>query len=124
MKSRTPKLKLESLDGRIVPSTVAFGDLNHDGLMDKAAITGNRTVTVSLGNANGGYTVAATLTAPNGTPSLTGVGMYDNDGDGDLDVVAGSSTNSWSYTTIWLNNGNGTFGSPSSGRFKSNNNWV
>ena len=117
MKARSLRLKLESLDGRIVPSTVAFGDLNHDGLMDKAAITGNRTVTVSLGNANGGFTVSATLTAPSG-PSLQNVQISDIDSDGDMDVNAYGANTSWVYGSTWMGNGDGTFGAPESSRWK------
>src|SRR5262249_23061403 len=108
MVARSLRLNVESLDGRIVPSTVAYGDINHDGRDDMAAITGSRTVTVSLGTSNGS-TVSAPLTASNG-PSLQHVDVVDRNGDGDVDVVASGSNSTWSYTHTWLGNGNGAFG--------------
>ena len=103
-------LKVESLDGRIVPSTVAYGDINHDGRVDMAAITNPTTVTVRLANASGGYTVSATLTTPQNRP-MTNVSVVDTDGDGNLDVVANSQVNSKWYFHTWLGEGDGTFGS-------------
>jgi len=123
MKARSVRLNVESLDGRIVPSTVAYGDLNHDGLADKVEITGSRTIAVSLANLNGTYTVATRLTAPSGS-SLQGVQIVDADGDGDMDVNAYGSNSTWTYGSTWLGNGDGTFGAPSSGRWRFPKNWV
>lgn len=123
MKARSCRLGVESLDGRILPSTVAYGDLNHDGRPDVAAITGPRTITVSLANPSGGYTVSAILTAQNG-PSLQHVGMFDVDADGDLDVTASGSNSTWTYRHTWLGNGDGTFGAPETTRWKFPRNWV
>jgi VCBS repeat protein len=109
MKPRSMRLNVESLDGRIVPSTVDYGDFNHDGNMDMAAITSPTTITVSLGNGSG-YTAAATLTAPNNKP-ITNVTVYDYNHDGDPDVVASGLTNNGGYTHVWLGNGDGTFAS-------------
>ena len=64
MKTRTCRLTVESLEGRDVPSTVAYADFNKDGLLDMAAVTSPTTVTVSLAKPDGSYTVSATLTAP------------------------------------------------------------
>src|SRR5262245_33269378 len=111
MKARTCRLAVQALEDRSVPSTVAYGDVNHDGRDDMAAITANRTVTVSLANPNGsGYTVSVTLTAPNG-PSLQHVSIVDQNGDGDKDIVASGSNSTWTYTHVWLGNGDGTFDS-------------
>jgi hypothetical protein len=124
MKARSTRLNVESLDGRIVPSAVAYGDLNHDSLADRAAITGPRTVTVSLANANGGgYTVSAILTAPSG-PSLEHVQISDVDADGDMDVNAYGSNTTWVYGSVWLGNGDGTFGSPQSSRWRFPRNFI
>jgi hypothetical protein len=103
---------------------VAYGDLNHDGRDDVAAITGSRTVTVSLANSNGvGYTVSAILTAKSGQ-SLQHVQISDVDADGDNDVNASGSNSTWIYGSTWLGNGDGTFGSPDSGRWRFPKNWI
>jgi hypothetical protein len=108
MKARSTRLAVEALEDRSVPSTVAWADVNNDGLMDMAAITAPTTITVSLANLDGSYTVSATLTAPKGR-LMEHVSAGDFDQDGDLDISAGSPTNSGKYYT-WLGNGDGTFG--------------
>ena len=106
-------------------ATVAFGDFNNDGLMDMAAITSSTTITVSLANPYGGYTVSAILSAPK-NQQITNIGLGDRDSDGDLDLYANSPAGGgWVYTHLWSGNGDGTFGSrttdkwswPPKGRF-------
>jgi hypothetical protein len=109
MKARSPRLAVKALEDRSVPSTVAYGDLNHDGLADMAAITNPTTLTVSLANPGGGYTVSAVLTVPANRP-MQSVSVVDTDLDGDLDVVASSSANGNLYFHTWLGDGDGTFG--------------
>ena len=106
------RLSIESLEHRDVPSTVAYGDFNNDGRMDMAAVTAPTTVTVSLANLDGSYTVSATLTAPKNQP-ITSVGVRDIDGDGNLDVYASSPSNGGGLVSThkWLGNGDGTFDS-------------
>lgn len=90
---------------------VAFGDFNHDGLVDMAAVTSSTTITVSLANPDGSYTVSAILSAPK-NQQITYISLNDRDGDGDLEVYADSpASGGWRYTTIWLGNGDGTLGS-------------
>ena len=109
MKARSTRLAVEALEDRSVPSTVAYGDFNHDGLMDMAAVTSPTTITVSLANPDGSYTVSATLTAPKNLP-IGGVNVGDYNGDGKLDISSGGITNSRFYSHTWLGNGDGTFG--------------
>jgi len=111
MKTRSTKLTVEKLEDRCVPAIVAYGDFNNDTLVDKAEVTSPTTITVSLANSDGSYTVSAILTTPTKQPAQ---GLYteDFDGDGDQDIAAyGKETGTKSYTHVWLGNGDGTFGS-------------
>ena len=109
MNARSTRLGVERMEDRSVPSTVAYGDFNKDGLMDMAAVTNPTTIVVSLGNPDGSYTVSATLTAPKNLP-IGGVQVSDVNGDGKLDISAGGLINNRFYSHIWLGNGDGTFG--------------
>jgi hypothetical protein len=118
MKSRFRKLGVESLEGRSVLSTVAYGDFNNDGRQDMAAITAPTTITVSLANPDGSYTVSATLRTPkNGPASEIYVGDYNSDGKLDITAVGGSNSGGWT-TNQWLGNGDGTFGSRTTDTFR------
>jgi hypothetical protein len=111
MKARFGRLAVEALEGRDVPSTVAYGYLNSDTLLDKAEITSPTTVTVSLANPDGSYTVSAILTVPAKQPAQD-IYLYDFDGDGNLDIsAAGAAAGNKYYVHRWLGNGNGTFDS-------------
>jgi hypothetical protein len=90
---------------------VAYGDFDHDGLVDIAAVTSPTTITISLAKPDGSYIVSAILAVPN-RQHITSLNVVDRDGDGDLDVDAGCpASGTWYYTHTWLGNGNGTFGS-------------
>jgi hypothetical protein len=98
-------------------ATVAYGDFNNDGLMDVAAITSPTTITIRLANPDGSYTVSAILTAPK-TQQIIDVGFNDRDSDGDLDVYANTpAKGGWVYTHMWSGNGDGTFGSRTTGKW-------
>jgi hypothetical protein len=104
MKVRSTRLAVEALEDRSVPSTVAYGDFNNDGLMDMAAITGQKTITVSLANPDGSYTVSATLTAPK---PIDAIAVTDVITDGNLDIHASGSKPSDDF--YWQGNGAGAF---------------
>jgi len=108
MKARSTRLGVEQIEDRLVPSTVAYGDFNKDGLMDMAALTNPTTITVSLANPDGSYSVSATLTAPK-TLSMGGVNVGDYNGDGNLDISSGGAAANHFYSHTWLGNGDGTF---------------
>jgi hypothetical protein len=123
MKARSMRLNVESLDGRIVPSTVAYGDFNHDSRTDMAAITNPNTITVSLANSNGGYTVSAILTTPQNRP-MVNISVFDQNGDGNDDIVASGNVNSNLYIHTWLGIGDGTFGNRHSERWNPPRWWI
>jgi len=106
MKARSTKLTVEVLEDRDVPSTVIYDvDFNKDGLKDMAAITGQKTITVSLGNLDGSYTVSATLTAPKPIVAIEVTDLFA--GDGNPDIHASGSKSSDNF--YWFGNGDGTF---------------
>ena len=108
MKTRSTRLTVETLEDRCVPATVAYADFNKDGLMDMAAVANPTTITVSLANPDGSYTVSATLTAPKSLP-IGGFSVDDYNGDGNLDIRSGGIAANRFYTHTWLGNGDGTF---------------
>ena len=109
MNARSTRLGVERIEERLVPSTVAYGDFNKDGLVDMASVTSSTTITVSLANSDGSYTVSAKLTAPKNLP-IGGVQVSDVNGDGELDITASGLSNKYFYTHVWLGHGDGTFG--------------
>jgi hypothetical protein len=104
MKARcyNSQLAVEALEGRSMMSAVAYADFNNDGLMDRAAITGQKTITVSLAEPDGSYTVSATLTAPKPIDSVAVEEVFT---DGNPDITASGSNNNFA----WKGNGDGTF---------------
>jgi FG-GAP-like repeat len=110
MNSRFRKLAVESLEGRSVLSTMVQADFNNDGLLDVAAITSPNTVTVSLANVAGGYTVSDVLSTEKNQPIVDIYYTQDFDGDGDRDIELLTSKPSGSYQfAAFRNNGDGTF---------------
>ena len=101
----------EALEGRCLTSSVATGDFNGDGRLDKAEVTSPTTITVSLLNAdNTTYTVSATLTLPKNR-AATDVFVSEVNGDGNLDLVAGPGSGGPKFSSsVFLGNGDGTFG--------------
>ena len=110
MKARSCRLGVEAMEGRDVPSTVAYGDFNNDGRVDMAAVTSPTTITVSLANPDGTYTVSAILTSSKSQP-IADIYVYDSNGDGKLDIAGGGGSGGPKFSgNVWLGNGDGTFG--------------
>ena len=111
MKARSYNARpVETLEGRTMMSAVAEADFNNDGRMDKAEVTNPTTVTVSLQNADGSYTVSAVLTLPKNR-ATTDVYAGDSNGDGNQDIFAGSGSGGPKFSSsVFLGNGDGTFG--------------
>lgn len=117
MKSHFRKLAIESLERRSVLSATAVADFNNDGLLDLAAITNPNTITISLANPDGSYALSAILTTPKNEP-IQDFSVFDVDADGDLDIVASTpKAGAWNIHT-WLGEGDGTFGSRTTQRWK------
>jgi hypothetical protein len=102
---------------------VAYADFNKDGLMDMAAVDNPTTITVSLANPDGSYTVSATLTAPK-SQSIGGVNVRDYNGDGNLDISSSGAASNHFYTHTWLGNGDGTFDARNTKRSSNLRWWV
>ena len=107
MNAGTSRL-IEALEQRSLMSVDA-PDFNGDGRTDLVTVTSPTTVTVSLANADGTYTVSATLTAPKNM-TVGGVTVDDYNGDGKLDIAASGLLSNRFYTHFWYGNGDGTFG--------------
>jgi hypothetical protein len=110
MKSRSHNSRsmVETLEGRSMMSAVAEADFNNDGRVDKAVVTSPTTVTVSLKNLDGSYSVSAILTTPKSQP-ITDVYAWNINDDGKMDIIASGSKNSGLYSHSYPNQGNGTF---------------
>jgi hypothetical protein len=109
-RSYNSRFAVEALEGRSMLSTVAYGDFNNDGLVDKAEVTSPTTITVSLAKPDGSYAVSATLTSAKSQP-IADVYVYDSNGDGKLDIGGGSGSGGPKFSgNVWLGNGDGTFG--------------
>ena len=88
------------------PFYVANGDFNGDGIQDLAVERANGTVTILLGDGNGGFTPASGAPLSTGaTYAYVAVGDYNDDGILDL-ALSSQSTND---VRIFLGDGTGHF---------------
>ena len=109
-RSYSSQSAVETLEGRSMMSAVAEADFNNDGRIDKAVVTSPTTITVSLKNLDGSYTVSAILTSSKSQP-IADVYVYDSNGDGKLDIAGGGGSGGPKFSgNVWLGNGDGTFG--------------
>jgi hypothetical protein len=70
---------------RAADPLLATGYIDDDDLEDVAVVTSPTTVTVYLANPDGSYTVSAILSVAK-RQQINDIGLYDRDGDGDLDL--------------------------------------
>jgi FG-GAP-like repeat len=108
------------------PSSITAGDFNGDGILDLAVANMNSgtgypgSVTVLLGHGDGTFVPTAASPATGINTSYIAVGDFN--GDGKVDLVsanAGSNT-----VTVFLANGDGTFGAPMNVRTGANPLWL
>jgi hypothetical protein len=92
-----------------ISSGISSGDFNSDGNLD-LAFGDNQGVTILLGNGDGSFQPASTITLDAGG-AVTAIADFNHDGKPDLAVTAGDSSNN---SIIWLllGNGDGTFATP------------
>jgi hypothetical protein len=98
------------------PTWVAVGDLNGDGILDLAvANADDATVSILLGNAGSNGKGDGTFRSASGSPIGLGsrpvsVAIADFNGDGKPDLAVVDFTDS--IVSVFLGNGDGTFGGP------------
>lgn len=93
-------------------NAMAVVDVNQDGKLDLAALTGFDTVAVLVGNGNGSFmNLSSVALAP--TPSYPGAGVAaDFNGDGKLDLAVAESNYPNGQVSVELGRGDGTFQKP------------
>jgi hypothetical protein len=91
-------------DAGSIPTSVAVGDFNGDGVRDLAVANWSNNVSVLLGNGDGTFQAPQNF-ATAGNPSSVAVGDFNGDGRPDLAVANSSSNN----VSVLLGNGDGSF---------------
>ena len=91
------------------PSNIVQGDFNNDGNLDLAVSNfSDGTICIFLGNADGSFQKAKTVSVA--FTSLFGMAAGDLNHDGNLDLVVGEDSSTG--VAVLLGNGDGTFGTP------------
>jgi hypothetical protein len=101
------------------PTSIVLSDLNKDGILDMAVVCGAINANVDqlailLGNGNGTFTSAATLTVSSDINGGATLAAADFNGDGNVDLAL---INYYGYSGIFYGNGNGTFTSVNTGNY-------
>jgi len=93
------------------PTSVAIGDLNHDGFPDMVAADGS--IAVALRVPNGQFASPVSYALQSGSQAISVAGG-DLNGDSKMDVVAAASSGNGGTLEVAFGNGNATLGSQSS----------
>jgi hypothetical protein len=100
--------------GGVAPTNVQTADLNGDGKLD--LVIANRTsnnIAVLFGNGDGTFQAPVSYVLNSGTfPSAVAVADVNNDGKADIEVANALVGTSGGTVSIFLNQGNGIFSSP------------
>jgi hypothetical protein len=91
------------------PGDVTTGDFNNDGYVDLAIVNRNTsTISLLLGNNNGGFNAATTITTESSQGDLLS-GYFNADQNLDLVLAVPNGNNFHPHLKVLLGNGNGTF---------------
>ncbi len=96
------------------PNSIVASDVNGDGKLDLVAMTPDNGVFVFLGNGDGTLRapVAYTTVCGGSIINCGGLAVGDLNGDGKPDLALNTNATTGGGMSILLNNGNGTFGTP------------